>query len=149
MKTKGQLINEYHQLLEQNVITPEEYEEIKKNILEGKYKQEEKSCNDSDRDSAKTGTKNGANTGTKIGMGGICAIVLALGILLFFIGTGIDSGTELRSYDKIYKDEASGYYQSRTHYYLAEKTNGFETIGLILAIGGIGMIRICAKKKNK
>lgn len=69
----------------------------------------------------------------------ICAIVLVLGIILFFIGTGIDSGTEVRSYHKVYKD-AFGIWQGKDVSYVTESTNSCETVGLLLAIGGgIGM----------
>ena len=69
----------------------------------------------------------------------IAILLLVIGIVLFIVGTQIDSGYESRSYHKVYKDW-TGTWQGKDVSYMAEKTNGCEKIGLVLAIaGGIGM----------
>lgn len=73
-------------------------------------------------------------TSTKIAL---CALLL--GIALFIVGTQIYTGSEVHTYEKIYRD-SSGYWQGKNVSYLANKVNGLETCGLILAVaGGIGI----------
>lgn len=70
----------------------------------------------------------------------ICAVALILGIILFVVGTGIDSGSETRSYHQVYKD-ATGTWRGRDVSYVTDSVSGCSTTGLVLAIiGGIGMV---------
>lgn len=79
----------------------------------------------------------------------ILAILLIVGIILFLIGMGIDSGEKVVTYYKVYKDY-TGTWRGRDVSYLASETNALEIIGIISAIiGGVGLRQTRDDKDKK
>lgn len=77
----------------------------------------------------------------------VCRIMIVIGVLLFVLGAGMKHETGVGTYHEAYKDY-SGTWRGRDVSYLSEKTNGFEMIGMVIAVaGGIGLS--VTKKSDK
>lgn len=77
----------------------------------------------------------------------VCRIMIVIGVLLFVLGTGMKHEREVGTYHEVYKDY-SGTWQGRDVSYLGDKSNGFEMIGIVIAVaGGIGLS--VTKKSDK